>query len=170
MARCFVTGVQISLDDLWALDVSEVHRAIRELKSQLTALEGLLAQLGERDEIHLKDHVTGRERTRKDCRLVCASVAEALSGVCPGRRIFVRFSEWKQLRDQRRAWIERKVVPDLGMRDEKPADGADSGGGALSVVATGPKDEPVPDDCDDVGPEGGNCHGADRIWDTGDFR
>lgn len=170
MARCFVTGVQISLDESWTLDVSEVHRAIRERRSQLAALEGLLAQLGDRDEVHLKDYVTGRERTRRECRVVCASVAEALGGVCPGRPVFVKFHDWKQIRDQRRAWIERKAFPARGMRDEEPADGADSGAGSLSVVVTGPKDDPVPDDCDDVGLEGGNCHGPDRIWDAGDLR
>ena len=172
MARCFVTGVQISLDDSWALDVSEVHRAVRELKSQLTALEGLLAQLGDRDEIHLKDHVTGRERTRRDCRLVCASVAEALGGVCPGRPLFVTFQDWKKLRDQRRAWLKGKGGIKGGATVDMPVEGADSAAGSCPDALTGPKEDLVADGRgpDGVTPEGVDCHGKDRIWDAGDFR
>lgn len=174
MARCFVTGVQIRLDESWVLDVSEVHRAIRQLKSQLAALEGLLAQLGDRDEVHLKDSVTGRERVRRDCRLVCESVAVALGGVCPGRPVFVKFRDWKQIRDQRRAWIERKAFPNQSIGDGEPVDCVDSCVGSLSGVIPGPDDDLVPDsrERDDVTPDGerGNCHGTDRIWDAGDLR
>ncbi len=172
MARCFVTGVQISLDDSWALDVSEVHRAVRELKSQLTALEGLLAQLGDRDEIHLKDHVTGRERTRRDCRLVCASVAEALGGVCPGRPLFVTFQDWRKLRDQRRAWLKAKGGIKGSATFDAPVEGAGSSVESCPDAVPGPKEDPVVDarDRHEATPEGGNCHGKDRIWDAGDFR
>jgi len=101
MPRCYITGIEIGFEDAYALDVSEMHRAIRELKSQLDALEKLMAQFGAYDKVELTDRRTGKPFTRLDARLVSATVAHALAEACPERSIFLPFAEWKEQRARR---------------------------------------------------------------------
>ena len=101
MPRCYITGIEIGFEEAYALDVSEMHRAIRELKSQLDALEKLMAQFGAYDKVELTDRRTGKPFTRMDARLVSATVAHALAEACPERSIFLPFAEWKELRTRR---------------------------------------------------------------------
>lgn len=103
MPRCSITGIEIGFEEAYALDVSEMHRAIRELKSQLDALEKLMAQFGAYDKVELTDRRTGKPFTRLDARLVSATVAHALAEACPERSIFLPFAEWKEQRALRRS-------------------------------------------------------------------
>lgn len=103
MPRCYITGIEIGFEEAYALDVSEMHRAIRELKGQLDALEKLMAQFGAYDKVELTDRRTGKPFTRLNARLVSATVAHALADACPERSIFLPFAEWKEERARRRS-------------------------------------------------------------------
>lgn len=46
MARCYLTGVEIPLDQAFVLDLTVAHRVMRDLRERLATLERLTAQLG----------------------------------------------------------------------------------------------------------------------------
>ena len=126
MPRCFVTGIEIGLDEAFALDVSEVHRAMRELRSQLDALEKLMVQLGVYDKVELKDRRTGKPFTRLDTRLVSATVAHALAEACPERPIFLPFAEWKELRTRRVTQTLREIRVEQKTQDSEDGENKQS--------------------------------------------
>jgi len=94
MARCYLTGVEIALEDAFMLNLSIAHRVMRDLRERLATLERLTAQLGE------KDRVTVRYRqgshTRDDRRVVSKSVAAALAEACADAELFLPFAEWRR--------------------------------------------------------------------------
>lgn len=49
MAKCFVTGVEISLDEAYVLDGSAARRLLRDLRQRVASLQRLIEQLGSKD-------------------------------------------------------------------------------------------------------------------------
>jgi hypothetical protein len=93
MIRCFLTGIEMRLEDSYVLDISEARHALRDLRQQVITLERLVEQLGEYDHVEVQDK-KGKRRVRKDRRLVSESMAKALSAACPAKRIFLPWREW----------------------------------------------------------------------------
>jgi len=98
--KCFMTGMEIRLEDAFILDRSEAYRAVKELRGKLKALERLVAELGEVDKVELPDRRTGKTFIRIDSRMVCVSVAQALSAIWSEKKLFIRWSEWKAQRKE----------------------------------------------------------------------
>ena len=97
MPRCYMTGVELVLEESYTLNMFEAREAVRELRSKLTALENLCAQLGTRDNLEMKDRQTGKPFTLRQHRLVSATIAGELAKLHPGRTLFVRYPEWKDI-------------------------------------------------------------------------
>ena len=95
MARCYLTGVEISLEDAFVLDLTAVHRIMRDLRERLGTLKRLTAQLGERDAVTIRQRGATGSRTRHDRRLVSKSVAEALAEACADAELFVPWPMWR---------------------------------------------------------------------------
>lgn len=98
MAKCFITGVEIDIRDAFILHVAEAKRALRDLKNRISALENLVDTLGIRDEVEVESARYGKVIKRKQLRVLSAGIANALSDVCPGRKLFIRLSEWQAAR------------------------------------------------------------------------
>lgn len=144
MARCFLTGVQIKLDDAYLLDVGAARRLLRELSDQMETLQRLLAQLAPRDEVTCVDHRRGGTFVRRDRRLVSSTVASALATLSPDRTLFLTWPEWRSRKAPHMALGERCT-------DEKP-----------NEVSTAPMDADVnqregtlPDEAQDDGDAAG---------------
>lgn len=94
MARCYLTGVEIKLDDAFVLDLTVAHRTLRELKEKVTTLERLIAQLGGSDVVPIPSRRGAGAYLRKDRRVVSKPVALALGAVCPDRELFLSWGIW----------------------------------------------------------------------------
>lgn len=95
MARCYLTGVEIKLDDAFVLDLTTAHRTLRELKEKVATLERLIAQLGGTDRVPIPNRDGAGTYLRKDRRVISRSVALALGAVCPDRELFVPWTVWR---------------------------------------------------------------------------
>lgn len=116
MPKCFMTGMEIQLEEAFILDRGEAYRALKELRGRLKALERLVAELGEVEKVELPDKRTGRTFTRIDSRMVCVSVAQALSTIWSEKKLFIRWSEWKA---QRNETIQNLKDPPDGNRNRR---------------------------------------------------
>ncbi len=95
MARCYLTGIEISLDDAFVLDLTVAHRLLRELRERVATLERLVAQLGEADRVQVRNRDGSGTVMRKDRRVVSHSMAQALSALASDRELFVRWTDWR---------------------------------------------------------------------------
>jgi hypothetical protein len=95
MARCYLSGVEIKLDDAFVLDLTVTHRVLRELKEQVATLERLIAQLGGIDRVSLPSRDGAGTYLRKDRRVVSRPVALALGAVSPDRELFLPWTVWR---------------------------------------------------------------------------
>lgn len=102
MAQCYLTGVEIQLEDAYILDLTTAHRTLRELKQKVATLERLIAQLGATDVVPVPNRAEAGTFLRKDRRLVSRAVALALGAVCPDRQLFLPWILW---RARGRAWL-----------------------------------------------------------------
>jgi hypothetical protein len=94
MARCYLTGVEIPLDEAFVLDLTAAHQAARDLKEKLTRVERLVSQLGATDPVPIAPGLQ-QQLTRRDRRVVSASVARVLGEACPERALFIPFRAWR---------------------------------------------------------------------------
>jgi len=107
MAKCFITGVEIPIQEAYVLDITEARRAIRDLSNRIKAIEKLVVNLGERDIVPVVSSDGGSPSSRAEFRLVSGTVAKAMSEACPGKEIFATLSN---LRERRKSRI-RGVAP-----------------------------------------------------------
>jgi hypothetical protein len=114
MARCFITGVELKLEESYVLDITVAHRALRELRQQAASLERIIQQLGQRDDTEIFDRKKGEPAIRKDRRLVSPSVAEALSAAYPQKKLFIQWTEWRS----RRSNVSNVLAGKSGESDE----------------------------------------------------
>ncbi len=111
MAKCFLTGVDIHLNQAFILDFGAANRAVRELRQQLGAVERLLAQLGPRDHVKIFSYQQGEVISRLDRRVVSQTIAQVFSKVYEKENLFVSWPDW----------LERKTVNNhkTALRTEK---------------------------------------------------
>lgn len=134
MAKCFITGVDIDIREAFILHVPEAKRALRELRNRISALENLIESLGKRDEVEVESDRYGKTIRRAEYRILSGGIADALSEVCPGRKLFVRLSEWQAARKNLMAHARQfassqpgvgrnsiRSVPARGGDDDQPA-------------------------------------------------
>jgi hypothetical protein len=141
MARCYVTGVGISLDEAFVLDLTVAHRVMRDLRERLATLERLTAQLGEKDRVEIRRRDGAGARTRLDRRVVSKSVAAALAEACSDVELFIPWDQWRA-RGRGLALAALREHPDYGPRlrevdDARLAAILDLGGEVLRRLAPG---------------------------------
>jgi hypothetical protein len=115
MARCYLTGVGISLDEAFVLDLTVAHRVLRDLRERLATLERLTAQLGEKDSVTIQRRGSSGSHTRQDRRVVSKSVATALSDACADAELFVPWGAWRT-RGRTFALAALRQHPDYALR------------------------------------------------------
>ena len=98
MAKCFLTGVELPLEETWVLDIPAAHRALRDLRQRVAAVERLIQQLSPREDVEIYDAKKRETFTRKDRRLINPSIAKALSAVYPEKDLFMPWAEWRSRR------------------------------------------------------------------------
>lgn len=96
MAKCFITGIEVAMENAQVFDLGAAHRALRDLRQRVAVLERLITQLGERDEVEFFDPKTRATRTRLDRRLVSTTVAQALAAAHPESALFLPWPEYRQ--------------------------------------------------------------------------
>lgn len=95
MVQCYLTGTKIQLDDAYVLDVTAARHALCDLRDRIRTIERLVDELGASDKVEVQDWKKGGAKIqRKDRRLICKSMALALSAACPEKEIFVPFNAW----------------------------------------------------------------------------
>lgn len=115
MARCYLTGVEIKLDDAFVLDLTTVHRTLRELREKTATLERLIVQLGGTEVVPIPNRDGTGMYLRKDRRVVSEPVALALGAVCPDRELFLPWRVWRSR--GRTIWLTGLYHhPDYGAR------------------------------------------------------
>lgn len=106
MPKCFITGVEVPLDNAYVLDLRAAHRALKDLRQRVAALERLIEQLSPKDDVEVHDNKTDTTRVRSDRRLVTETVARALCVAHPDGDLFVSWPEFRA----RRASIARGLL------------------------------------------------------------
>ena len=96
MAKCFITGIEIPLETSFILDIKAANKVIYELREQLRALEGLIKQLGIKDERTIYDPKKGETYSYYYRRLVCESAATMLAKRFPEKCLFITWIEFKK--------------------------------------------------------------------------
>jgi hypothetical protein len=94
MPKCFFTGIEIQMEDAYLLDRSAAKRALRNLRLRLAAVERLVSQLSPKDDVEAYDHRSNSTKVRSERRLVCATVAGALSASYPESPLFVAWPKF----------------------------------------------------------------------------
>jgi hypothetical protein len=115
MARCYLTGVEIPLDEAFVLDLTTAHRALRELKEKVATLERLVAQLGGTDLVPIPNRRGAGTFLRKDRRVVSRAVALALAAGFPDRELFLPWTVWRA-RGRLLPLVALRDHPDYGPR------------------------------------------------------
>jgi len=136
MVKCFLTGIEMDLENACILDRGGAKRALHSLKERLTAVERIVTQLSPKDEVQVFDPRSRTTKSRSQNRLVSKSVAAALSASYPEAPLFIT---WRDYTNRRPA-----LFPEL--RQRKPGkEGADGHGGEngahTAQAAPGPGNE-----------------------------
>jgi hypothetical protein len=124
MAKCFLTGIEMDIENACILDRGGAKRALHSLKERLTAVERIVTQLSPRDEVQVFDPRSKTTKPRSQNRLVSKSVAAALSASYPEAPLFIT---WREFTNRRPA-----LFPELRQR-KAGKEGMDGHGGANSV-------------------------------------
>jgi hypothetical protein len=94
MPKCFFTGIEIQMEDAYLLDRGAAKRALHNLRLRLAAVERLVLQLSPKDEVEAYDYKSQSAKVRPQRRLVCATVAGALSASYPESPLFVAWPKF----------------------------------------------------------------------------
>lgn len=101
MMSCFITGLMIDYENAFTLDFTEACRAVSELKSRLLAVEKIIEQFSEFDDVKIRNWQTGEFQKKRHRRLVSRTVAEVMNKAYSERKLFVPLKELKELRNKR---------------------------------------------------------------------
>lgn len=98
MAKCFITGVELPLEETYVLNISSAHKAFRSLRHRLGAVERLIEQLSPVDDVEFYDARKREMIMRKNRRIVSPIVAKALSTAYPECDLFFSWPDWQAKR------------------------------------------------------------------------
>lgn len=83
MARCYLTGVEFFVQDGYVLNRGDAQHLLRTLKRRSESLERLITQLAPLDDVAIDNARASSRRNRRQYRMICKAVADALGGAYP---------------------------------------------------------------------------------------
>jgi hypothetical protein len=95
MAKCFLTGIEVNVTDAYVLDNATAYQALKDLRQRATVLDRLIQQLGPLQDTEVYDPKHRKSVIRKDRRLVCRTVADALSPSYPEKNLFILLTDYR---------------------------------------------------------------------------
>jgi len=144
MPRCFLTGIEIELQESWLLDRGAGKKAIRRLRERLAAVERLVSQLSALDEVSVFDRRSRSDKVRQERRLICSGVAAALSASHPEFPLLI---SWKTFAGRRPPVFPKPTETSPPIPKKQPGqtrNGTTASGGEMhggkSVAILGPVD------------------------------
>ena len=140
MSKCFFTGIEVPLDKAYLLDRGAAQRALRNLRLRIAAVERLVSQLGPKDDVPVFDPKAKTTRTRSERRLVCPTVATALSSCYPEAPLFV---SWRKFT------FRPAVFPEFRNGREPAAQGGNGSDGGNGVAPPRPPVDPASQPADE---------------------
>ncbi|MCB1772458.1 MAG: hypothetical protein KDI88_02480 [Gammaproteobacteria bacterium] len=96
MAKCYMTGIEVDIEDAYLLDRRVALSHLGELKSRIRVLENLIRNLGPEDTVKIR----GKERRQR--RLVSKVIADALGQSFSYDSLFV---PWPRFKLDRTRWF-----------------------------------------------------------------
>jgi len=109
MPRCFLTGIEVQMENACLLDCGAARRAVRDLKLRVAAVERIVEQLSPKDRAEVFDYKSQSIEVRPKRRLVCQTVAAALSTSYPESPLFVAWPAFKARRPRRWSQTDRRA-------------------------------------------------------------
>lgn len=96
MAHCFMTGVQFELEEGFVLNRREAHDWLNALKNRVASLQHIVDQLSPLDveEKRAATHWRVPDFAPKKHRLVCKSMADALTPAFPEITLFLSWPDY----------------------------------------------------------------------------
>ena len=94
MAKCFMTGVDVPIQDCYSLNIGVAYKKIKELKYKLDALQRLVTQLGTKDEIESYDDSEHKTVKKYINRLICSNIAAAISANLQETKLFTSWNKF----------------------------------------------------------------------------
>ncbi len=97
MARCYLTGVEFTLEDAYVLHRREVHDHVARLNDRVASLQRLIAQLSPLDIEEPAPSGSPSQPNRlprRRHRLVCKAIADALRPGYPEITLFIAWPEY----------------------------------------------------------------------------
>jgi hypothetical protein len=79
MAKCFITGVDAPITEMYVLDTAAAYRELRSLRYRAATIDRLIDQLSPYDEVEVYNYSQHQIKIRRNRRLMTSAVAGALS-------------------------------------------------------------------------------------------
>ncbi len=95
MARCYVTGRELNVDEAWVLDTYEARRYRRYLISTLEVLERQMKEIGATVAVHTSSKGPGEGVRRRERRLLAEPVARSIAEGLGNDALFIPFPEYR---------------------------------------------------------------------------
>lgn len=93
MARCFLTGVEFRVEEGHVLHRSDAYRLLRMFRRRSESLERLITQFSPLDEPSAENMRLIKRKARKQHRMICKGVADALAQAYPEIELFLSWPE-----------------------------------------------------------------------------
>ncbi len=121
MACCFLTGVQVSLEQAYVLNRREARELLDVLKYRVASLRRVIEQfspLDDQDDLSTVPLALRANFAPKKHRLVCKTVADALAPGFPEIKLFM---EWPVYRSQaRKTALQGLRIPPVSAKKPQP--------------------------------------------------
>ena len=112
MAKCFMSGVEIPLDEAYVIDRRVAHRVLLDLRHRALAVERLIQQLSPLDEDEVFSKEDGATHLYKRRRLITVTMAKELANLYPQENLFLSFSDYRSQREQFKKFMLPPVEED----------------------------------------------------------
>ncbi len=100
MVRCFLTGVQLQIDQALVLDRRAASDLLQALQARAGALQRIIDQFGPLDEVPARQGPVWRNnkataRPYRQHRLACPVAADALAAAYPETQLFIKWTDYR---------------------------------------------------------------------------
>ncbi len=100
MAKCFITGMEVPIEKTYLMNLGAANQALKDMRRRVASLERMIEQLGANDDVEKYDVRLRTMIGRRERRLVCETVANAMAAVYPEKNLFIAFQEWRRRKEK----------------------------------------------------------------------